>query len=64
MDQENHALSSSHPEIGYLESFSAIVDDLGQWSDVDDENDAEFTSLFEKESLCSLFNFQDKSWVE
>lgn len=64
VDQENHALSSSHPEIGYLESFSAIVDDLGQRSDVDDENDADFTSPFEKESLCSLFNFQDKSWVE
>ena len=64
VDQENHALSSSHPEIGYLESFSAIVDDLGQQSDVDDENDADFTSPFEKESLCSLFNFQDKSWVE
>ncbi|KAI6038753.1 hypothetical protein EDC04DRAFT_2603676 [Pisolithus marmoratus] len=63
-DYENQILSSSGAESEDPESFNAIVNTLGQWSHIDDENDVDFTSPFEKEALSSFFNFQDKSWVE
>ena len=58
--------STPDPNIpsGDSESFAEIVDVLGQRSDADDEGDADFTSPFERESLVSLFNFQDNSWAE
>ncbi|KAL4065826.1 hypothetical protein J3A83DRAFT_4375080 [Scleroderma citrinum] len=45
-------------------SFAEMMDMLGKRSDADDEGDVDFTSPFERESLVSLFNFQDKSWAE
>jgi len=58
--------STPDPNIpsGNSESFAEIVDVLVQRSDADDEGDADFTSPLERESLVSLFNFQDKSWAE
>lgn len=64
-DQETQISSTSNTENEDLESFTGIIDMLGQQSDADQDDDSDdFTSPFEKEPLCSLFNFQDKTWVE
>ncbi|KAL4062301.1 hypothetical protein V8B97DRAFT_2026853 [Scleroderma yunnanense] len=54
-------LSISSADFG---SFAEMIDVLGKRSDADDEGDVDFTSPFERKSLVSLFNFQDKSWAE